>query len=960
MTDDTRQWLERAYTRLPAGLHALACRHFAAFHDQAPGLVAQGGEHWIAMLPQAFAWSDFLAQIGAQRPGILQALIASGDLDRSAAPGEIAKRVASALAGVADEASLRAGLRRARRRELARIALRDLAGVAPLPEVLADLSEFADACIAQAVTHLERWARERYGVPIRESDGEPAGFIVLALGKLGGRELNFSSDVDLIFAYDGEGHTRGSVVQSNHEFFLRLGQQLIGVLAETTAEGFVFRVDMRLRPNGASGPLALGVEAMEEYYQIHGREWERYALIKARYVAGESKAGEELLATLKPFVFRRYLDYGAFDAMRAMKLLIEREVARKGMQDNIKLGPGGIREIEFIVQAQQLIRGGREPALQEPHLLLVIERLAARGYLDPAAKQALVEAYAFLRRAEHRLQMLADAQTQTLPPDGIERERLASACGFDDWDAFARELKRHRAEVARQFARLFSTGEATTADAPEPLAAAWTAADREVALQALNIAGFGDPAAVLALLEGLRSGAAYAALSAEGRARLDRLAPRLLTAALRTVDPNATAARLVNLIEAIGRRTTYLALLVETPAVLDQVAALVGASPWIATWIARHPIVLDELIDPRSLEALPSRDELADELRQRLAHIPEEDLELKMEILREFRHGHVLRVAAADLGMGLAAEHVGRHLADIAEVVIAEALSMAARDLVEKHGRPAGRDNEFAVIAYGKHGTRELGYGSDLDMIFLYDAPPNAVTDGARAIPVEQFYARLGQRLNHVLTTRTPGGILYEVDMRLRPSGQSGPLVSSLAAFRDYQRDRAWTWEHQALVRARAIAGSQELGRGFEQAREEVLRLPRDPVKLCADVIAMRDRMAETHHGPGGGEFDLKHDRGGIVDIEFMVHYAALRWAASHPELARHTGNLRLLELLSAGDLLGKPAAGRLMEVYRRYLSLEHHLKLMERGSRMPRAELGDLPEQVQQVWNEVFNPVNF
>jgi glutamate-ammonia-ligase adenylyltransferase len=963
MTDAAQQLFDLAEARLPVALRPLAERHWRAFRDHLPRLLpaydmrgqAAADSAWLAALPRVFACSDFVARTCAQHPDVLHALVAGGELTRACAPGELARRVAHEVGDAPDEHALKARLRALRRRELLRIAIRDLAGLAPLPEVLAELSEFADASIEQAVARLEHWARERHGVPTGEASGKPVGFVVLALGKLGGRELNFSSDVDLMFAYGEEGETAGPRPLSNHEFFVRLGQQLIGVLAETTADGFVFRVDLRLRPNGASGPLAISFDAMEEYYQSHGREWERYALIKARAVGGDRAAGQELLARLRPFVFRRYLDYGAFEALRAMKHLIEREVARKGMQDNLKLGPGGIREIEFIVQAQQLIRGGREPALQEPHLLAVLPRLAARGYVTDDAKQALAAAYGFLRRAEHRLQMVADAQTQMLPQDEVERERLALACGHDGWATFGHELERHRAAVQKQFAELLS-GEEATGETGEALAGVWLAtADADAAEQVLRAAGYDDPAAVLSLLKGLHEGPGYGLLSADGRARLDRLMPRLLAAAARAPEPGTALARLVNVIEAIGRRTTYFSLLIESPAALAQFVKLAGASPWIAAWIARHPIVLDELIDSRSLYELPTREELADELRQRLAHIPEEDLELQMEILREFRHGHLLRVAAADIGTGLPAENVGRYLADIAEVVIAEALAAATRDLIARHGRPAGRDCEFAVIAYGKLGSRELGYGSDLDMIFLYDAPADAMTDGTRAMPVEQFYARLGQRLIHILTTRTPGGILYEVDMRLRPSGKSGPLVTSVAAFRDYQHHHAWTWEHQALVRARAIAGNGALCRAFEEERRRILCKPRDPAKLRDDVLAMRGRMLETHRG-GDGEFDLKHDRGGIVDIEFMVQYAVLRWVAGHPELARHTDNIHLLELLSAGDLFGPATSGRLAGAYRRYLSLEHHLKLMERGSRLSRAELGDLPEQVREIWKELFD----
>jgi glutamate-ammonia-ligase adenylyltransferase len=993
MTDSAQRLFDLAEARLPPALRALAENHWRAFREHLPRLPLDDAATWLAPLPRVFTASDFVARLCARHPEVLRDLVASGDLLRPYPPGEPGRRLARALDGVPDEHALKARLRESRRREMLRIAIRDLAGWAELPEVLALLSEFADACLEQALAHLERWARANHGTPLGAESGAPVGLVVLALGKLGGRELNFSSDIDLMFAYAEEGEPAGGRAQSNHEFFVRLGQQLIAVLGEATAEGFVFRVDMRLRPNGTSGPLALSFDAMEQYYQTHGREWERYALIKARVAAGDREAGRELLARLKPFVFRKYLDYGAFEAMRAMKQMIEREVSRKGMQGNVKLGPGGIREIEFVAQALQLIRGGREPQLQEPHLLTVLSRLAARGYLERQEKETLAAAYVFLRRVEHRLQMVADAQTQMLPTVELEQERLALACGFDGREAFAHELERHRRAVQERFAALFSVTGGDKAEAPDPLATLWAGApEGESAQQALRAAGYEDPQAALALLKGLRTGGAYVALSAEGRARMDRLVPKLLAAAARGPAPATTLARLVRLLEAIGRRTTYLALMVEAPAVLEQLVRLAGASPWIANWIAQHPILLDELIDPRSLYELPARAELADELRQRLAHIPEDDLELQMEVLREFRHGHVLRVAAADTATGLPAERVGAQLAAIAEVVIEASLALASRDLIARHGRPGGAQPRFAVVGYGKLGGLELGYSSDLDIIFIYDAPPEAAdatslsrgprldsrtesramqqgrcgygldpigeaaTDGARPLAAEQFYARLGQRLIHILTTRTPGGILYEVDMRLRPSGKSGPLVASLAAFREYQAGKAWTWEHQALVRARALCGDEALTRAFAEVRAGILGEARDPEKLRADVLEMRGKMLEAHgSGAGGEEFDLKHDPGGIVDIEFMVQYEVLRWAHAHPALTRYTDNIHLLQQLAAEGVLGAPAAGQLAEAYRRYLSIEHRLKLMERGSRMPRAELGDLPAQVQRIWGEVF-----
>ncbi len=960
MTDSAQHLFDLAQEKIPLPLRAGVENYWHGVRETLLRLPADGATPWVAELPRVFATSEFVARTCAQHPELLRELIVGRDLFRAYEPGELARRVTRALADVHDEAALKTRLRVMRRREMLRIAWRDLAGHAGLSETLAVLSEFADACVHEALEKLHTWACAKNGEPRGGPGGKPQRLVVLALGKLGGQELNFSSDIDLIFAYPEEGETRGAAALSNHEFFIRLGQALINVLNDNTADGFVFRVDMRLRPNGASGPLALSFGAMEHYYQTHGREWERYAFIKARAIAGDHEAGAELLKTLKPFVYRKYLDYGTIESIRDMKAMIERETARKGMQGNIKLGRGGIREIEFIAQTQQLIRGGREPQLQERHLLAVLPRLVAAGSLTPEAGSELTQAYVFLRNVEHRLQMAADQQTQQLPTDEAAQLRLAFASGFADVKGLADELERSREKVHRHFATLFRTGEGATGERePDRLAAVWLAtADAESARQILRDSGYAQPEEVLSLVNALREGPMYTAFSTGARARMDRVMPLVLQAAGQSDQPLTTLQRLVYLLEAIGRRTVYFSLMAENPQVLTQLVRLGGASPWIANWIAQHPILLDELLDP-SLYELPTAEALQDELRQRLAHIPEEDLELQMEVLREFRHGHVLRVAASDVGPGLAPEQTGAALSAVAETMVAAALELASRDLERKHGAPQcpGRETPpgFAVIGYGKLGSRELGYGSDLDMIFLYEGCDEGMTRGTRPLPNEAFFARLGQRQIHILTTRTPGGILYEVDMRLRPSGKSGPLVTNLTAFRDYQCDHAWTWEHQALVRARPVAGSPALARQFAGVREEILCRPRDPAKLKAEVREMRDKMAaeKVHHDDT--QADVKHDPGGIVDIEFMVQYWVLRWAHEHPGLTRHTENIQLLEALKAEGLLEPARAELLMQAYRRYLSVEHRLKLMERGSLADPAELGDWPAKVRQIWDEVF-----
>jgi glutamate-ammonia-ligase adenylyltransferase len=960
MTDPQKSSFEQGLAALPVALRAIARAHWT---EVAPQLPQTTSGDWQRSAAKVLALSEFVVRAGQSRPELLPELIQSGDLQRVYTPGELATRVPRVISVCEDETALKRALRQLRQREMVRLAWRDLAGWANLEEVVRTLSALADACLDAALAKLYGWAVASEGVPREQGTDTVANFVVLGMGKLGGEELNFSSDIDLIFAYSNEGETdkRGL---SNHEFFVRLGQRLNQALNEQTADGFVFRVDMRLRPNGASGPLALSFDAMEQYYQVHGRMWERYALIKARVVAGDPVAGAAILQRLRPFVFRKYLDYTAVEEIRALKTSIHRELLRKGIESNIKLGPGGIREVEFIGQAFQLIRGGRDLRFQERRILPVLAHLADEGDLTPQAVSDLSNAYEFLRNTEHRLQEIRDQQTQVLPTDDLDRLRVAVGMGFGDWPGFHVALTRHMQRVHEHFNSVFAApqGEAPAAD-EQGLHALWAGTLEEAAArEVLQAAGFADAGTTLSLLKGLRAGSAYSALSANGRERLDKLMPLLVGAAGLTPEPQTTLARLVAFVEAIGRRSVYLALLVENPLALSQLVKLCSASEWIARYLNQHPILLDELMDAVSLYAPLTRAALAAELQSRLVRLPVDDLEAQMEALREFRNGHVLRVAAADVGPGLTPDEIGRHLGHIAEVIVAQALTLAHDDLVLKHGRPTleqgGRtiNPGFAVIAYGKLGSLELGYTSDLDMIFLHGAEQGGgITDGARPIANEVFFARLGQRLIHILTARTGGGILYEVDTRLRPSGGSGMLVTHPAAFREYQDSHAWAWEHQALIRARPVAGDAGLAAVFEGIRATTLCRARDPETLRTEVMAMRERMhaAQAPHDPG--EINLKHDPGGMIDVEFMVQYAVLRWAHDHPELIRHRGNIPLLEALQARGLLNPAQAGLLRDAYRRYLGVEQRLKLMERRPLVAPPELGDFPQRVQALWREWF-----
>ncbi|CAK0761567.1 Glutamine synthetase adenylyl-L-tyrosine phosphorylase / Glutamine synthetase adenylyl transferase [Gammaproteobacteria bacterium] len=918
----------------------------------------------LAELPKVWAASEFVSRLCVADPALLTDFADSGDLIRDYDIGEYPRRVAAALVGVNNEAMLAASLRQLRRREMVRIAWRDLACRADYQTTVAELSAFADATIDAALDHLTTWLQRELGVP-HSPIGAPQSMVVLALGKLGAQELNFSSDIDLIFAYPEDGETRGRRSISNSEFFIRLGQRLIKALSTATPLGFVFRVDMRLRPFGESGPLVVSFDALENYYQSHGREWERYALIKARPVAGDRNAGQSLLKLLRPFVYRRYLDYGAMDALREMKELIATEVRRKGLIGNVKLGPGGIREIEFIVQVFQLTRGGRVPELQDPRLLPILEILGRLRLLPDVVVLELVNAYIFLRNVEHRLQEYNDQQTQTLPRDAIACARLAVAMGYSSWERFQSDLDQHLTRVHDHFQRVFASpqNETVLEGKSDDLQALWHGLlEPERATQLL--AELGMEPSVAAVLARLRTSAAVRALSERGQERLDRLIPLLLAAASKISRPSAAVDRLVTVLESIGRRTAYVALLVENPLALSQLARLCAASPWITHQIARFPLLLDELIDPRILYTPPRRAVLADALRQIMARLPGNDLEIEMEALRHFRHGNALRVAAADITGVLPLMVVSDHLTELAEVLLGEVLDLAWRDLVEKHGHPPylGVGNPdargFAILGYGKLGGIELGYGSDLDIVFLHDGEVTAPTDGAHPIDTGVFFLRLAQRMIHFLTTHTPTGKLYELDLRLRPSGASGLLVTSLDAYDRYQRTAAWTWEQQALVRARPVAGDAAVGESFRAIRHEILCRERNPAILCQEVREMRERMrAELGSKNPEHQFNLKQDRGGIADIEFLVQYLVLRHAHDHPGLTQWTDNIRQLDTLRDCGLLSSADVVTLQEAYRYLRRATHHATLQGEAACFPVEQLDNTLDEyrrdVTHLWQQ-------
>ena len=968
---------------VPAILQSLVNRAEQSFRaavaslDDDHGLSAWTSERWDEFKRIAAA-SDFVIEQSVRDPAMLLELVRSGELDRSLAPGEMRAQIAAAVQAAETEDELGRVLRRQRTRQQVRIIWRDLTRRADLVQTCRDLSDMADTCIDQAYQWLYQRLVQQFGTPTGRRSGEVQHMVILGMGKLGAVELNLSSDIDLIFAYPEGGETVGAKRPlDNQEFFIRVGQRLIKALDPMTVDGFVFRVDMRLRPYGSAGALVLSFNALEQYYQDQGRDWERYAMIKARVVAGDQVAGAQLLDMLRPFVYRRYLDFSAIEALRTMKQLIQQEVRRKGMADNIKLGSGGIREVEFIAQAFQLIHGGRDLSLQQRPLLKVLGTLEGQGYLPAKVIDELRQGYEFLRYTEHAIQAIADRQTQMLPDSPQDQARIAFMLGFADWPAFHEQLMYWRGRVAWHFGQVIADPDEDEGSESEVVVGGewlplWEdSQDEEAACRQLQEGGFADAPKALKALAVLRGSPQLRAMQRLGRERLDAFIPRLLAQAVEHANPDLVLERVLPLVEAVARRSAYLVLLTENPGALRRLLTLCAASPWIAEQITRFPLLLDELLNEGRLFKPPLAPELAAELRERLTRIPEDDLEQQMEALRHFKLAHRLRVAASEIAGSLPLMKVSDYLTWLAEAILEQVLALAWRQTVAKHGVPMRTDGSlcdpgFIIVGYGKVGGLELGHGSDLDLVFIHDGDPQAETDGPKPIDGAQFFTRLGQRIIHLLTAQTNSGQLYEVDMRLRPSGASGLLVSSLGAFARYQENEAWTWEHQALVRARVLVGSQDVGQAFEKVRAQVLGRQRDLPTLRQEVSEMRAKMRDnlgskaTAAGTAANAFeatapfDLKQDAGGIVDIEFMVQYAALAWSEEHPSLLRYTDNIRILEGLQEVGLMPAEDATLLREAYKAYRSAAHRQALQKDAGVIAGDQFVDERQQVLRIWREL------
>ncbi|MDP2828953.1 MAG: bifunctional [glutamate--ammonia ligase]-adenylyl-L-tyrosine phosphorylase/[glutamate--ammonia-ligase] adenylyltransferase [Sulfuricellaceae bacterium] len=885
------------------------------------------------LISTALKYSRYAQRLVQGDPALYEDLIANLHVAWDAPTME----AALAASEIPDENSLKTALRTLRKRVMLRLIIRDLSGLSNLDEVMRNVTELAEVTITASLKYLSVWLAGIYGEAIGEQSHSVQDLIVIGMGKLGGGELNVSSDIDLIFAYNEEGETSGPKHISNHEYFVMLGKKLIASLNDNTQDGFVFRVDMRLRPYGDSGPLAGSFSMLENYYLTQGREWERYAWIKGRPLCG--KAYQELAAILKPFVFRKYLDFGAFSSMRELHAQIRQEVQRKDMNDNIKLGPGGIREIEFIAQVFQLIRGGKDIKLQTRSTRVALDLIEERGLMPVESIHELRNAYTFLRNLEHRLQYLDDTQTQTLPTNDGDRQLIAEALKFSSWDDFYSTLTKHRQKVTGSFEQVFSAPHSQQQN--HSLNVLWKGAiEQEDALAILHQLGFKNTEKTWNLLTRLRQGNRYAQMPESSRKRFDSLLPPLIQVTASHTNPDETLERVIQILESIARRASYLALLLEYPQTLKQLAKLCSASPWVTTYLAQHPILLDELLDPRRLQEPLSMEKARSELRDMLNSM-EGDTEQQMDMLRHFKQAQQFRLVSQDLSGLLKIEDLSDSLSGLADILLEEIIRLCWQGLRTRHRESP----QFAIIGYGKLGGKELGYASDLDIIYLYE-------DDAPEAP--EIYARLGQRINTWLTSVTPAGMLYETDLRLRPNGASGLLVSSIEAFDIYQRTMAWTWEHQAISRARFCAGTPEIGRKFDQIRCNILKQQRDITKLKHDVREMRQKMLDSH--PNNTQtFDLKHDRGGIIDVEFAVQYLVLAHANAHEIMTKNAGNLALLKYAAQSGLIADEISENARIAYRHFRQVQHTLRLQ--GCEYARIVPEDIRGEQQSViklWNTV------
>jgi len=915
-----------------------------------------------------FRCSEFASQLCVKFPNAAKTLIEAHGCTEDVSREEYQLLLQDRVQAIETFDELSRELRQYRYEKTLRITWRDLVEKISVEQTLREITWLADACVEVAMAKLTAWLVEKHGQPVNAKEN-PMQLVVLAMGKMGADELNFSSDIDLIFCYQEEGsidHNGKSL--SHREFFTRLCQQLVRLLGEVTAYGFVYRVDTRLRPFGNSGQLALSFDAMETYYERHGREWERYAMVKARPISVDPQAASELSRILQPFVYRRYFDFSAFASLREMKQMIDAEVGRKGAKRNVKLGPGGIREIEFIGQAFQLIRGGRSPLLQKRSILFILTTLHEMSLIPEFVFSSLHDAYLFLRKTENAIQAFAEQQTHLLPENELQQLRLAYALGFDSWEGFHEVLTFHMEAVHENFEQIFSAPQldamAGGKSGDNEYANIWSGAIEESAAELiLKKAGYSEPAEALEKIRGLASSSKYRTMGPSGKSRFDKLIPLLIPMVGKSENPEICFLRVIRLLEAIAKRTAYIALLVEHPLGLSQLVQLFDKSQWVSDLLISHPLLMDELIDPRRLYEPVSKADLEKELSY-VFDVNSEDVERQVQRLIDFKQSNFLRVAASELMGFMPVEKVSDHLTYIAETSVNAVSDLAKNELAKRFGAPhyvengSKREAGFCVIAYGKLGGIELGFGSDLDLVFLHDShAEQQMTDGEKTVDNSVFYAKLGQRIILFLNTPTQSGKLYEVDMRLRPSGGSGILVSSTKSFLDYQKNKAWTWEHQALVRARFICGGEALRKQFADIRNHILCQQRDESVLRKDVCDMRERMRGELLKAKENKFDLKQSPGGITDIEFIIQFLVLRWAHEYPQIIEYTDNLRLLEALVINTLIVEDDAKMLRSAYLTYRHVVHQYALQDKStSSASELDFDECRKNVIKIWHKIMH----
>ncbi len=871
---------------------------------------------------------------------------------------------------LADENKVMSGLRHLRTLLMMRWIWQDALQTISLEQLTDELSEFADGCISFAKDYTYQHLVAKYGEPTfinEQGNIQIDDMAIMAMGKLGAQELNLSSDIDLIFVHQARGETNGNKAKGtrsidNKRFMTRLGQGIIKLLDNKTADGFVFRVDMRLRPWGDGSDLAIHLSALQKYFTMHGRAWERFAWLKARVVGQiDQPFYEELQALIKPFVFRYYVDYSAFSALREMKSLIQNQVAQREDLDNIKLGAGGIRDIEFIVQAFQLIYGGRHPQLQIKPCLQAMQVLCELGYLEHSTYEQLQAAYRFLRRLEHAIQAINDQQTQRLPHDEQWQHNLAVTLNFENWHALLDQLNRHRESVNVPFERMVTERQVPDNEdtdlEPKHL-------DEQIAR--LNEVLTEENRE---LLQNFWQSKMVANLSDEARERLDDAYPVIVHALLAHQEQqqlaNTALPRLISLLEAICRRSIYLVMIAENPNATIELIPMLSASPWIAKELAQYPVLLDTFLQQR-YRHLPDKRELRDILRQQLLRVEPNDEEELLSVLRLFKKNQVLAVAASDVLAERPIMKVSDSLTYIAEVVLEAALERAFAEIVNRYGYPIGQDGDpvteadcgFAIIGYGKLGGLELSYSSDLDLVFLHKIKEQGMTTGEKSVSGMKFAARLVQKLMNYLNTQTRDGRAYEIDMRLRPSGNAGMMVVSCHAFETYQMDKAWSWEHQALVRARAICGDRRVTARFCDIRRDVLSLPRTLDQVRSEVTSMRIKM-QKHLGTSqwqqeAGKFHLKQDAGGIVDIEFLAQFAVLAYSHEYPSLTKWSDNVRIFAEVALLGIWDDQVCQDLTDAYLRIRAATHQLALSEQSLLVEESLWQETRALVQSQWQHL------